>query len=115
MDSKWLRAHNKSSTPTQDPTNPQEPISISEDLGKDLEKTNDLLHYFSQSEAGLLRLGRGRGKDIRIFPGIKDHLNDPEPEDDDNMDLSEGSSKAEMSENEEGDALEDEVLSVSPL
>lgn len=90
MGSSWIRAHNKTITPTRNTINPQEPISISdsssrrlniaddlgsifyaEELGDNLEKTNDLLHYFSQNEAGPSRLGRGRGKDIRLFPGIK--------------------------------------------
>lgn len=71
------------------------------DLGEDLQRTNDLLHYFSQNEAGPSRTGRGRGKDINLFPGIQDCLNESNPEDESNTDLSEG-------------GIED-TLSVSPL
>lgn len=58
---------------------------------------------------------RGRGKDIKMFPRIRDHLNDPDPKGEDDMNLSKGSSKANIPEDQEGEALDNEVLSVSPL
>lgn len=106
LDPSWLRAHNKTTNPTKTASIPQELITISdtsprhlndiEDLGSihradevgdDINKLNDLFTFMDQNEAGPSRLGRGRGKYIRLFPGIKDHLNDPNPEDEDSINL----------------------------
>ena len=115
----WLRAHKKTNASSL-PQNPEfisisdsrdsspRPIQLADDLGSvcpvgdkidDVEKLNNLFTYLDQDQAGPSRLGRGRGKDINLFPGIRDCLNDPETED-------------ERQEDQEG---EDEILSVSPL
>lgn len=75
-----------------------------------MEKTNDLLHYFSRNKAGPSRIGRGRGKDINLLPGIRDYLNDPNPEDENNINFDSDSSKGE-----DPVGGDDDVLSVSPL
>ena len=108
----WLRAHKK----TVDSFVPQDqelisisdssprPIRLAEDLGSvcpiegrddDAEKLNDLFTYLNENQAGPSRQGRGRGKDINLFSGIRDCLNDPEDQEDQES--------------------EDEVLSASPL
>lgn len=50
-----------------------------------------------------------------MFPGIGDHLNDPELEDEEEMEIDEAFSKAEHPEDLENKALNEDVLSVSPL
>lgn len=49
-----------------------------------------------------------------MFPGIRDHLNDPDPEGEDVMDLDENSSKGELADHDNMDE-DDAVLSVLPL
>lgn len=57
---------------------------------------------------------RGCGKDIGLFPGIKDHLNDLDPEGEDKISLDGNSSKNEPI-NNPIDELDEETLSVSSL
>lgn len=106
MNPAWLRAHDNRVSPKNCP---QELISISdsprplneiEDLGSvyraeevdDIDKLNDLFTYFNEDVAGPSRVGPGRGKDIRMFPGIRDHLYDLEPEGKDDAEMNEASS-----------------------
>lgn len=121
----WLRDHSKKSKNVQTSLHSQDHISISDtsprplDLADDLgsiyrpedaietEWTNDLLYFFSRNEAGPSRTERGKGKDIRLFPGIRDYSNDPEPEGEDDFNFSK--------ELTEGEIPSDEVLSVLPL
>lgn len=129
MEFRWLKAHNKTITPTQNSINPQEPISISDSsprrldiaddlgivyyaeyLGDDMEKADDLLHFFSPNKASPSQVGRGRIKDIRLFPRIKDHLNNPDLEDEEDMEIDE-----DPSENLGDEDLNEDTFSVSPL
>ncbi|KAL8093399.1 hypothetical protein AgCh_035320 [Apium graveolens] len=50
-----------------------------------------------------------------MFPGLVDYTNELVPEDEVDMDLDEDSSKAEILENQMGEAIDDEIISVSPL
>lgn len=116
MKPRWLRTHKKTVTsslpqyhePISISDSSPRPIHLADDLGsicpiggrdEDVEKLNDLFTYLDQDQAGPSRLERGRGKDINLFPGIRDCLHDPD-------------SEAEDLEDQEG---EDEVLSISPF
>lgn len=120
LNPRWLRAHNKTASSFRNP-NPPEHISLSdtsshliiqaddlesiyqsEDIGDDLEKANDHLHYNNNNEDGPSNLGHGRGKDINLFPGMRDYLNDPISEDENSL-----------GKYDHFDIIEDEALSVS--
>lgn len=77
LNPRWLGAHNKAVTSSKGPkfqehifisNRSSHPLVLTDDLESvyrfgdivdDLEKTNELLHYFSQIEAGPSNLGRG--------------------------------------------------------
>lgn len=116
LDPAWLWAHNRTINSVKITSHPQELIFIFdslrphneiEDLGSiyranevdDIEKLNDLFTFFNEDEAGPFKVGWGQGKE---FPGIMDYLNDPEPEDKEDMKIDEAFSKAENSEYLEG-------------
>lgn len=104
LDPAWLRAHNRTTNSAKIASIPQELISISDtsprpldevedlgciyradEVGDNIDKLNDLFTFMDQSETSPSRLGRGCGKDIRLFLWTKDHLNNPDAEDEDNI------------------------------
>lgn len=134
MDPVWIRAHNKTTTSTRASPRHQELISISntsprpyddvedlgsvyrvDEIGNDTKKFNDLFTFLNENVAGPSMVGRGRGKDIRMFPGMRDeYLYDPILEDEDSMDIDGTSFKDDNLENYEGEAVDEAILSVSP-